>query len=296
MFQKLVAIEPVNLVPVAVEALHTKASSVILHSDRPADDAEIIRRIGDADCVLVSYTTIIGRAVIEACPNLRYIGMCCSLYSEQSANVDIACAREHGIVVTGIRDYGDEGAVEFVVSELIRLLHGFGGDRWSEKARELTGMKIGMIGLGTLGGMIARGLQYFGAQPVYFSRTRKPDAEAQGIAYLPLHDLLHECETVVTCLNRNTVLLHEAEFAALGDRKIMFNMGLSPAFDPEPFRAWISRDNRFFSDTEMALNDPPLLSHPHVCCARQSAGMTEQAVGRLSQKVLANMQSFLQQG
>ena len=46
-----------------------------------------------------------GQNVIERCPNLRYIGMCCSLYSEESANVDIAFAREKGIKVLGIRDY-----------------------------------------------------------------------------------------------------------------------------------------------------------------------------------------------
>lgn len=61
---------------------------------------------------------------MTGCPNLRYIGMCCSLYEEKSANVDIAAAREKGIVVTGVKDYGDEGVVEYVISELVRYLHG----------------------------------------------------------------------------------------------------------------------------------------------------------------------------
>ena len=62
----------------------------------PETDEEIVNRIGDADCVLVSYNTQIRRNVIEACPNIKYIGMCCTLYSESSANVDIAAARERG--------------------------------------------------------------------------------------------------------------------------------------------------------------------------------------------------------
>lgn len=52
--------------------------------------------------------------------------MCCSLYSEESANVDIAYAREKNIRVLGIRDYGDRGVVEYVLHELTGLLHGFG--------------------------------------------------------------------------------------------------------------------------------------------------------------------------
>ena len=112
MFNKLVAIEPVSLIPSAEEKLHTYAKEVVMYGDIPTNDEEIVRRIGDADAALLSYTSRINRSVIERCPNLRYIGMCCSLYSEESANVDIACARERGIRVLGIRDYGDRGVVE----------------------------------------------------------------------------------------------------------------------------------------------------------------------------------------
>ncbi len=132
MFNKLVAIEPVLLVPAAEEKLRDYAREVVLFADIPGDDAEIIRRIGDADAVLLRYTTRIGEAVLDACPGIRYIGLCCSLYSEESANVDIRAARARGMTVTGIRDYGDQGVVEYVISELVRYLHGYGGKRWQE--------------------------------------------------------------------------------------------------------------------------------------------------------------------
>ena len=126
MFHKLVAIEPVSLIPSAEQELHQYAEEVTLYRDIPADDDEIVRRIGNADAVLLSYTSRMGKNVIERCPNIRYIGMCCSLYSEKSANVDIAYARTRGIKVLGIRDYGDRGVVEYVLHELIGILHGFG--------------------------------------------------------------------------------------------------------------------------------------------------------------------------
>ncbi len=87
MFEKLVAIEPVSLIPSTEEKLHDYAKEVVLYRDIPADDEEIVRRIGDADAALLSYTSRMGKNVIERCPNLKYIGMCCSLYSEESANV-----------------------------------------------------------------------------------------------------------------------------------------------------------------------------------------------------------------
>lgn len=66
MFKKLVAIEPVSLIPSAEEELHRYAGEITLHEDVPSGDGEIIRRIGDADAVLVSYTSRISRHVIES--------------------------------------------------------------------------------------------------------------------------------------------------------------------------------------------------------------------------------------
>lgn len=46
MFQKLVAIEPVSLVLSAEKALYSFADEVVMYSDIPAGDNEIIARIG----------------------------------------------------------------------------------------------------------------------------------------------------------------------------------------------------------------------------------------------------------
>ena len=49
MFEKLVAIEPVSLIPSAEEELHRYAKEVVLYRDVPGSDDEMVRRIGDAD-------------------------------------------------------------------------------------------------------------------------------------------------------------------------------------------------------------------------------------------------------
>ena len=181
MFEKLVAIEPVSLIPSAEKELFQYAKEVVLYDDIPADDEEIIRRIGDADAVLLSYTSRIERPVLERCPNIRYIGMCCSLYSEASANVDIAYASTKGIKVLGIRDYGDRGVVEYVLHELTGILHGFGMPMLRDEPVEIYGLKVGIVGLGVSGRMIADALSFLGADISYYSRTRKPDAEQAGM-------------------------------------------------------------------------------------------------------------------
>ncbi len=102
-FKKLIAIEPLNLIPSAEKELETFAESVTIYNDIPSSEAEIVKRIGDADAVLLSYTTILSTEVLAQCQNLKYIGMCCSLYSPESANVAISYANSRDITVTGIR-------------------------------------------------------------------------------------------------------------------------------------------------------------------------------------------------
>ena len=292
-FRKLVAIEPVSLIPAAEKELYELAEEVILYGDIPSTDEEIAARVGDADCVLLSYTSRLERGALELCPEVKYIGMCCSLYSPESANVDIRYAASRGITVTGIRDYGDEGVIEYVVSELVRLLHGFGEEPWEEMPREITGLKVGVVGLGKSGGMIADAMHFFGAEVSYFARSEKEWAAEKGYRFLPLKELLTESDVVFCCLNKNTVLLHKEEFEALGNRKILFNTGLSPAWDEEPLQAWLEGDNRLYCDTLGALGGEQWLAHRNVRCMGVSTGRTKQAFVRLSEKVLANMKNYL---
>lgn len=292
MFQKLVAIEPVGLIPSAERELHKFAKEVIMHTDIPEDDNEIALRIADADAVLLSYTTRINKAALEKCPNVKYIGMCNSLYNPESANVDIHYANSRGITVTGIRDYGDEGVVEYVVSELVRVLHGFGQTAWCGIPREITGLQVGIVGLGKSGGMIADALHFFGAEITYYARSEKKEAKDKGYKYLPLDELLSKSEVVCCCLNRNTVLLHKSQFEKLGNKKILFNTGLSPAWDEEPFLEWLQGDNLCYCDTVGALGGTHLLNHPKIRCMQVSTGRTLQAFDRLSEKVLNNLTKF----
>ena len=296
MFQKLVAIEPVSLIPSAEKELFQYAKEVVLFDDIPADDDEIVRRIGDADAVLLSYTSRIGRAVLERCPSIRYIGMCCSLYSEESANVDIAFARTKGIRVLGIRDYGDRGVVEYVLHELTGLLHGFGMPMLHDEPVEITELKVGIVGLGVSGKMIADALAFMGADISYYSRTRKPDAEQAGTTYKPLADLLRDSEVVFTCLNKNVLLLGSEEFAQLGAGKVLFNTSIGPGFDSAALEQWLELPGtHFFCDTRAAAGPVAegFFARENVHCQNVSAGRTKQAFVLLSQKVLANLATAL---
>ena len=155
-FRKLVEAGPIGLQPWAEEKLSGYAETIIRYDHLPQSEDELVEMIGDADALLVRTQPAVPASVLSRCTSLRYVGMCCSLYSKESANVDIDYAEKHGITVFGIRDYGDKGVTEFVVYALVRILHGYDWPMWRKRPKEITGLRIGFVGFGTSGQMTAR--------------------------------------------------------------------------------------------------------------------------------------------
>ena len=158
--------------------------------------------------------------------------------------------------------------------------------------------KAGVIGMGATGTMIAAGLQRFGADVRYFSRTRKPALEeAHGYRWMELPELLADCDAIFTCLTKNVILMKDEQFAQFGDGKIFFNTSIAPSFETEALERWLARGgNELFCDMPSALGEHAerLLANPHVNCVGQSAGFTGQAAVRLSEKSLNNIRAFLE--
>ena len=295
-FKKLVVLEPIRFDAPAEQALERYADDIRIYRDIPADDAEKIRRIGDADALLVFYTSRIGRAVIEACPNLRYIGMCCSLYDPESANVDVRCAESRGITVTGIRQYGDRGVAEFISSELVRLFHGIGGVRFRPEEMELAGVKIGVVGLGDVGSVVAELMLAFQMDVYYFSRTRKPEMEAKGIQYLPFEELLPKVDVLTTHLHKFVTVMEPRHFDLFGDGKVLINTTFTPPYPLDALRAWLRRPGNFYiADNAVCLGgtDSDLFRMPNVLCPDIISGQSSRSGVLLREKVLRNLETYL---
>ncbi|MBW4839894.1 MAG: dihydrofolate reductase [Paenibacillaceae bacterium] len=295
-FNQITCVDNAGLEAWALEELQKFSKQPIIRFDHdPQSKDELMERIQDADCVLVSWRTKIDSEVIASRPSIRYIGMCCSLYDERSANVDIAAARAQGIEVRGVRDYGDEGVAEFVMSELVRLLKGLGPHQWQSEPVELQQRKLGIIGMGATGKILAQRASAFGMRVQYFSRSRKPESEQAGFEYASLRELLQTSEIISMHLPRNTHLLGPDEFAALGHGKILVNTSLGAPFDAAAFREWIQASGNYaiFDADGAGEFKTQLHRYPQMIYTPKVSGFTREARGRLSRKVLDNLTSYL---
>ena len=295
MFEKIVVLEPILMTDEGKEKLKSYTKEIIYYDTKPTSEEEVIDRINNADCILLSFTTKITKNILDTCNNIKYIGMSCSFYGEQYSNLDMATAREKNITVKYLKDYGDEGVPEYIVSELIRLLHGLGDYQWRERPYELTDVKIGIIGLGKIGTMVANALNYFGADVYYYSKTRKESEEEKGIKYLPLEDLLKQCDIISTHLNRDVVLLNEKEFEQFGNDKIYINTTIGCCYEVSALKRWLDTGKNYYI-CDLVSNLPQtqeIINHPRTIYTNKICGNSKQSDIRATNQTLNNIKEYL---
>jgi glycerate dehydrogenase len=118
--------------------------------------------------ILLTNKTEITREHIQSLPKLKYIG----ILATGTNIVDLAAARERGIVISNVPAYGTSSVAQTTIALLLELsqhvgLHSEGVQegRWTSSADwcywerplvELDGLTMGIIGLGRIGTAVAR--------------------------------------------------------------------------------------------------------------------------------------------
>lgn len=254
------------------------------------DEAELIRRTGAAEAVLVGLDAKISASYLEACPSVKYIGLC----GTSMVNIDLQAVKDRGVTLHNVTDYGDEPTAEYIFMQLVSLARGQNGELWRGEHHELMGKRITIIGLGALGGAIAHLALAYKMQVNYFSRTRKPEWEKRGVRYGELRELLSETDIVVTSVSSNTMVLGADEFRRLPDAAIFAQASMGSTFDESAFRTWIGRPGNLavFDAAAGEANYRAFKDTPHVVFSRLYGGYTIESKRRLGQKVLENLRGY----
>ncbi|MEG0322122.1 MAG: D-2-hydroxyacid dehydrogenase, partial [Oscillospiraceae bacterium] len=164
------------------------------------DEAEIIRRIGDAQIILTNKTPI-SRAAIAACPALRFIGALATGYNV----IDVEAAKENGIPVSNVPTYGTASVGQFAIALLLEICHHIGhhsqavhAGKWEHNADwcfwdypliELSGKTMGIVGFGRIGQSTAAIAKAIGMNILAYDAH--PSDIGRALAeYVPLNELL----------------------------------------------------------------------------------------------------------
>lgn len=121
--------------------------------------------------------------------------------------VDLKAATENGIIVTNTPGVNTIAVAEHTIALMFALLRKIPEATSSLKSKkweglkfvgeELTGKKLGIIGLGSIGLEVAKKVKGLGIEVLYLKRKRNYELEKQlGLTYRPLNDLLQEADIV----------------------------------------------------------------------------------------------------
>lgn len=163
-------------------------------------------RIGTARAVLTNKTPVT-REVMNACPELRYIGVLATGYNV----VDTEAAKEKGIVVTNIPAYGTDTVGQFAIALLLEICHHIGyHDRtvhegkwencrdwcyWDYPLMELAGKTMGIIGFGRIGQATGRIASALNMKIIAYDEYQS-DGGKKLAEYVELDRLLAESDVI----------------------------------------------------------------------------------------------------
>ncbi|MDB5169816.1 MAG: D-isomer specific 2-hydroxyacid dehydrogenase [Candidatus Saccharibacteria bacterium] len=287
-----IAVLDYRFLPDTKAEIQALASNEVLFPWERCPEAERITRTGTADIALVTPWDMIDTTYLDACPQLKYVGLC----GTSTANIDLDELDRRGIAFSNIVSGDKESVAEFFFMQLVSLSRGLGEYQWKPgEQHELVGRRIGIIGLGAVGKAMAHMALAYKMDVVYFSPHRKQDWEDKGIAYLEKNELLQTSEIVMLCTPTNVEVLGEAEFTAMKAGSILVQACGGNPFDKPSFYNWIAQDDNFalFDMSASEQNYQAYQDLPRVIFSRSVAGDTYESNERRGKRVVENLHNYL---
>lgn len=163
---KVIVCDPIS--PKGVELLQGNPKlEVVVLDKRPSED-ELIAMCADAAALVVRSETKVTRRVLENAPELKVVGRA----GVGVDNVDVDAATEHGVVVMNTPGGNTVSTAELTFSMMIALARRIpqahasmkegAWDRKALKGTELFGKTLGVLGMGRIGGELAKRAIAFG--------------------------------------------------------------------------------------------------------------------------------------
>lgn len=205
--------------------------------DRLYTSDELIQRAAGADALLICHTEHLSAAVIARLPDsIRAIAN----FSVGVDHVDLAAAKARGITVTNTLDVLSDATAELTIllmlgaarraSEGERLVRTGEWNTWSPSFMvgiQVTGKRLGIIGMGRVGYVTARRARGFDMEIHYSDVRRLPsDREAGAIYHETTEDLLPHCDFLALhcpATPETRHLLNAERIALLPDGAIVVN-------------------------------------------------------------------------
>ena len=293
--------------PALVRLRNAPGIGVELMTTRPADEADLARRIGGAHTAIsIRSTSRFTHDVLVSSPELKHI----AVWGTGTDSVDLDAARRHGVAVTNTPGTATDAVAEHALALLLALAKKVpeldvrvrGGEWPRGMLTQVGGKTLGIIGTGAIGAAVARLARGIGMRVIAW--TLHPDegrALELGLQYVDLETLLREADVVSIHLRLSEEtrgLIGTHELSLMKPTALLVNTARGPLVDQaalvEALRSQaISGAGLDAFEVEPLPRDSHLLTLPNVILSPHTAGTTAEALANGLNMTVDNVLDFL---
>ncbi|SRR5581483_698674 len=185
--------------------------------------------------------TTFDRAFFAALPGLELLAQT----GGHGYHLDLTAATEAGVLVALAPSAGAASTIELTMGLMIAALRripqtdrAIRAGQWPlVLGRTLSGKRLGILGLGRVGGGVARAAQGFGMEVCAWGPTLDAQrAEAAGVTFMPLDELLAASDVVsihLTLSDKSRGLMDEPRLRLIGPRGLLVNTARGAIVDQQ---------------------------------------------------------------
>ena len=264
---------------------------------------EVIRMMQGFDAVIASIDPFTAR-VLEALPQLRIISRTGVGYDA----IDVPAATQRGVAVCTGPGVNRHAVAEYAIALMLQCARHVSEHLASVQARrwdrfegfDLAGKTVGIIGLGTIGKEVAQRLRAFEVRMLAYDIVQDVQfAEAYGVAYVGLDELLRESDIVTLHAfldERSKQLLNAETISRMKPSAFLINTARGGLIDEDALYEAL-RDQRIAGAAldafgEEPLGDTPLRGLSNCWLSPHAAGSTRDARARSKLVAAENIVRF----
>jgi glycerate dehydrogenase len=289
----------------ALEAL----GNVTIYDRTPAD--KVIERSAGAEVILTNKTPLPDH-IIRELKSLKFIGVLATGYNI----VDVTAARQKGIIVSNVPNYGTASVVQLTMALLLEICHhvqrhsdAVMDGKWAKSADwcfwnyplvELSGKSIGIIGFGRIGQQVADVATALGMNIIGYSRSETDQSHRKNFKWKALPELLAASDVVsIHCpLFPNTQgMINRETLAMMKKSAFLLNTSRGPIVVDEDLAAALNNDVIAGAGIDVLSVEPPSENNPlfkakNCIITPHIAWATKEARMRLMDIVVKNILSY----
>ena len=236
--------------------------------------SQVLSRAKDAD-VLLTNKTVLDKEIINQLSNVKYIGVLATGYNV----VDVAAAKEKGIVVTNVPGYSTVSVAQHVFSLLLEITSRVGhhdqtvkSGRWSRSddfcywdypLMELAGKTFGVLGYGRIGRQTAVIAKAFGMNVIAFDRGRTNHDDI--VEKVSLTQLFERCDIIslhVPLSEDTREIINSNSLSKMKDGIILINTSRGPLINESDLADALRVGKVKAAGLDVLTQEPPANDNP----------------------------------